>query len=849
MPRTKKTPTAQLDLTNVRESVKTAPCVPALREAVKAWQAAGYEGATRTTRSLLKHWFYTDHQLPDGTRFQYHNSQQEAIETIIYLWEVEKVRTRNDLLQRFTREQNLRLSAYDTFPRYAIKMATGSGKTKVMSLAVVWQFLNAMRGEGTDYARTFLVIAPNVIVFERLRTDFGGGFIFKTDPLVPKEMKLYWDLDCILRGEGERAPKEGALFLTNIQQLYEDKPAASDDGENEEISDLLGPLPPANLQEPDPFPQRIAERGGPLMVINDEAHHTHDEESEWNHVVRRLDAVAPIAAQLDFSATPRFQKGALFPWTVVDYPLKQAIMDGVVKRPVKGVAHIKEAPSADASVRYAGFLTAGVYRWREYREQLEPLDKKPLLFIMLNNTIEADQVAAWLQEKYTPDFGGDQTLVIHTNLSGEVSTKDLEKARKLAREVDEGTNKVNAVVSVLMLREGWDVRNVTVVVGLRPYSSKANILPEQTIGRGLRLMFRGTGVSYQERVDIIGNDAFLDFVEQLERDEDMKLDTFDIGKDKLVITSIGPLADRADYDIALPTITPSLVRKKSLSEEIGRLDINDLRTPVLPRKPGDAAERDFQYEGIDIITLTREFERHYTIPEPQTSQEIIGYYARLIANNLKLPSQFAALVPKVRDFFANKAFGEPVDLDDKLIIRAMARSVAGFVVTDSFEKALRPLLVEEVEPELEAAPRSLSQTVPFPWSRKTYEARKCIYNLVPCENELEYAFARFLDKAEDVEAFTKLPDQFGFAIQYVDGGANMRLYYPDFVARLNNGHYWLLETKGAETVDVSYKDRAAQLWCENATTLTGDVWRYMKVPQKSFEKLQPSDFEDLTALR
>ena len=99
---------------------------------------------------------------------------------------------------------------------------------------------------------------------------------------------------------------------------------------------------------------------------------------------------------------------------------------------------------------------------------------------------------------------------------------------------------MNCIVSVLMLREGWDVQGVTVIVGLRPYTSKANILPEQTVGRGLRLMFRGTGSGYIEHVDVIGNNTFIEFVEQLERDEELQLDTFEVGKEKVVIVTIAP---------------------------------------------------------------------------------------------------------------------------------------------------------------------------------------------------------------------------------------------------------------------------------------------------------------------
>ena len=155
-------------------------------------------------------------------------------------------------------------------------------------------------------------------------------------------------------------------------------------------------------------------------------------------------------------------------------------------------------------------------RWKEYRDQLAPLNRKPVLFVMMNDTAEADDVGDWLQKKYPSEFGGDRLLIIHTNRSGEVAIKDLDAARTVARDVDSGKSPVNCIVSVVMLREGWDVQSVTVIVGLRPYTAKANILPEQTVGRGLRLMFREDRNGYVERVDVIGNRKFIEFVEQLE---------------------------------------------------------------------------------------------------------------------------------------------------------------------------------------------------------------------------------------------------------------------------------------------------------------------------------------------
>ena len=183
----KKIDIKQKDLFNIQEQLSTAACVPAIREAVKAWRANKYKGITETTKELLNFWFNTDHVLHNGQIFRYHLAQREAIETLIYIFEVKKIRNRKDLLENYAfTTKDLRLPPYDDFARYCIKMATGSGKTKVMAMAIVWQFANAVREDDTQFAKNFLVLAPNVIVFDRLRSDFESGKIFSTDPLIPK---------------------------------------------------------------------------------------------------------------------------------------------------------------------------------------------------------------------------------------------------------------------------------------------------------------------------------------------------------------------------------------------------------------------------------------------------------------------------------------------------------------------------------------------------------------------------------------------------------------------------------------------------------------------------------------
>jgi len=117
---------------------------------------------------------------------------------------------------------------------------------------------------------------------------------------------------------------------------------------------------------------------------------------------------------------------------------------------------------------------------------------------MTDDTRNCDEVSEYLQTKY-PELHG-AVLTIHTKRNGEISEasgnkdkEELEILRKAANEVDSYNNPYKAIVSVLMLKEGWDVRNVTTIVGLRAYSSSSNILPEQTLGRGLRKMYKGRG--------------------------------------------------------------------------------------------------------------------------------------------------------------------------------------------------------------------------------------------------------------------------------------------------------------------------------------------------------------------
>ena len=193
-------------------------------------------------------------------------------------------------------------------------MATGSGKTKVMALAVAWQFFNAAAKQeeiAKDYAKTFLLLAPNVSCLKRLKTDFAGGRIFRATPSFPRNLKSFGIRLRHARGsrKGPRGrnaiPHEHSAVLRKADRTNEDEP--------EEMTAVLGSKPPTKKLELTDFGDRIALRPGKLLTMNDEAHHTHDEDSEWNNVIRRLAREDANRVTVGFLCNASFPEGCDLP--------------------------------------------------------------------------------------------------------------------------------------------------------------------------------------------------------------------------------------------------------------------------------------------------------------------------------------------------------------------------------------------------------------------------------------------------------------------------------------------------------------------------------------------------------
>jgi type III restriction enzyme len=579
--------------------------VNGVRAAVDAWRGNGYPGASPTTRRLFTYWFEEDHITPGGLPFRFYFCQREAVETFVYLTEIREVRSLRDLLDFAT--HGILIQPGETLrQRLAFKMATGSGKTMAMSLCVVWAYFHAIFEPGSPMATRFLIVAPNVIVFERLRTDFEDRATFRRDPLIPPEWDNDFEMTVLLQDELAPATTRGVIYLTNIQRLYDNSASAVSAPVNPVDAMVGGHVNrDVNAASAQQLADRIAESGR-LVVINDEAHHVWSAKLKWNQAIESLhdklreqapdDRKAGVVSQLDFSATPKDQRGVLFRHIVVDYPLAQAVGDGIVKTPLIGEIHGAMPELGTSAVqRYRRWLDVAVGRWRKFNESLEPAGKRPVLFVMCENTQAADEVGDYLRQR--PDFSGDQLLVIHTNRQGEVTKEDLDIARKAAREVDGPESRIRCIISVLMLREGWDVRNVCVIVTLRSLTARAKILPEQALGRGLRRM-TPPGSGFDERVVVIEHDAFRDLCSS-ELDGGLVVEKEDVDRIDSGAVAVFPDEGKRRYDIAIPHLSRVITRSQS---PLATLRAADVANPAKPLEVPDVNPDEYiKYRGLHLI--------------------------------------------------------------------------------------------------------------------------------------------------------------------------------------------------------------------------------------------------------
>jgi len=845
------------NLGNIGREKLLPPLVTKIRNDVYEWRKKDYPKTTSTTKSLLNYWFNTEH----SNNFKYYFAQRESVESIIFLYEHEKIRNASELL-KYDSSGNLVDSMFEEdWLRLVIKQATGTGKTKVLSLLIVWSYFNKVFEDNTELSKNFLLLAPNTIVLDRLKDDIEGLKIFNNDPIIPPNQYSgkNWNFfpKVHIQDQIGSLSDEGNIFLTNVQRF---SVRAKNTNKNDMSDFFLGEKPSSTKNDNKILVRDIVKELDDLIILNDEAHHVHDSSLAWYKIIENihlnlLQNNKKLPLQIDVTATPKHQNGNIFVQTISDYPLVEAIAQNVVKTPIlpdeASRGKLKENTSSKFSERYRQYINLGVEVWeQDYKKHLK-LGKKALLFIMVDDTKNCDDVKDYLENTFP--ILKKSTFIIHTNKEGRIdeansskSQKELMELRKLAKEVDSESNNIKAVVSVLMLKEGWDVKNVSTVVGLRPFSHKANILPEQTLGRGLRKMYFGENIS--EELNVVGSEKFLDFVESI-KSEGVIFEKRSMGKHSEpagpTIIEIDPSKNLDELDIEIPILSPRIHREYKNLED---LDIEKFEfESVKLKKFSKDDQKNIIFREIIDDKIVKEIKLNEFLEI--NSSSIINFFTKSIMTEMRLYGGQEILYGKLKYFLKDKLFGEQVNLEDPNVARNLSETNIRFIIRETFKKYINKLtIVDSGETEVQNYIKVSNQkTFSVPRTKEFLPTKKSIFNKVVGDSHFELLFAGFLEAATDVKKYIKNYLQLNFKMSYINYEGGISNYYPDFVLQLKNGNWFVIETKGAENLDDPKKIERLKVWCEDASKTTGKNYDYLYVKQEEWDALgiTPNTFEEI----
>nr|MBC7244610.1 DEAD/DEAH box helicase family protein [Chloroflexota bacterium] len=853
------------------------PLVRAIRAEVDAWRRGGYAGVSDTSRALLQHWFNNEHLVKtdagDVVPFRYHWAQREAIETFIYLYELRRVRNVAELLFEFGDNQLADLALgippeQDCWAKYCAKIATGAGKTKIMSLAIVWSYFHSLYEPDSDLARHFVVIAPNLTVYERLKDDFENCAIFYQDPLIPDEWRSDFQMQVVLQDEPGGATTTGAIYLTNIHRLYPSRDNGGDAPREIGADAIFGPpvVRGRALDTGESLRQRITSHSR-LMALNDEAHHLHDPDLAWNRAIEALHEESlkrgnrGLCAQLDFTATPKHNDGSLFRHIVVDFPLGEAVDAGIVKVPVLGESDelvVRGDKKTPAHERYHMHLQLGYERYLKTYDELHKV-RKPILFVMTEDAAAANEIADYLDSNAFPLLKG-RVLNIHTRLRGRVKTvlrggrtfkefvenetamkpDDLRALREMSRELDSPDSKFRCVVSVMMLREGWDVRNVTTIVPLRPYSAKSGILPEQTLGRGLRRMFPLGDTP--ELVTVIEHPAFRKLYEDELTQEGLDIAVLpvrEVFKQTVTIFVDHEHKDVEALEIEIPLVSDAI----ETTQELQGLTFEEVRDAFLagfkPLPIGQKREGPIEYKERHLFTDEIVATMRLDAGLLNNAWSAPAYFAQMLGRTCRVSNPHQALAPLVERFLAEVLFERPVDLYSGEVDHRMRDLDVMEHIRATFTPLILQKTVRKQKRQRVSRGQRLSTWKPYQATshdkRPALPAQRTMFNLVPCDNDFEQGFTDFLETAQDVAAFAKNAGPQKLMIDYLRPDGQRALYVPDFFVRTQDGDHYLVELKGRQDEMVPLKASAAVEWCKVASGKQ-TRWHYLYVPYHLFQQ-------------
>lgn len=915
---------------------------------------ADLSGLVTPTTAELLHWWFGEEACATRS-LNFHDGQRQAILNTIVAHEVFNAADLKSLYQAAAPDALLtgtRLTevsqAKHNHPKYCLKMATGTGKTWVLQALLIWQVLNknAALAAGMDdarFTRHFLVVAPGLIVYERLLDAFCGKLqeglrdFASSDIAQCAELFIpenYRDtLFNFVRGNvcskteiGSKTTGNGMIAIANWHVLQEAGEEALDEDELDTpgvdidplavISSLFPVMPGKAAGNSLEVLDRRFARGGvldylvglpELMAFNDEAHHIHDfkregetTEVEWQKSLTRIaQSKGRSFVQMDFSATPYNDVGSgkhkhkvYFPHIITDFDLKTAMKAGLVKSlvldkrkelgalPLEFKAERDQDGNPVLSEGQRIMLRAGLQKLRKLEADFARIDpsRHPKMLVVCEDTTVSPLVVAFCQDE---GLGEDEVMAIDSGKKAELGDKDWAAVREKLFNVDRHAAP-RVIVSVLMLREGFDVNNICVIVPLR--SSQAQILLEQTIGRGLRLMWRDVEYSDSKRenreriaggqepnslidiLTIVEHPAFQSFYDDLMKEGLAGTSSEDSDNTSSVgdLMSVDLREDYQEFDFSIPFI---------LREAEEWLEHQTLNIDALP--PFSALTQD-QLKGLlgkGDVFISQDLQSSTLFGDYRVDgavMNVAGYNDFLARVTRRISQALSQPLPKGNKIAAHLASPylqvNTAELTGWLDLYIRGRLFSGEFeplhdenwrllllqpVIDHIIKVIALALVEAEERPLvgdsEVRYRQLSEVSKLTMRESSsLEVNKCIYQRLPYparNGGLEKALIEWANVDSSVLAFCKISEnRHDFArLRYVKEDGLPAFYSTDFLLRTATGIY-LVETKAQgqlSSPNVQRKLKAAAAWCGRVNDLpvgqrSNLPWHYVLLGENVF---------------
>ena len=914
------------------------------------WKSGDFiQKVSPVTQELLNFW-NPEGIFAEEREFNFHEGQWQAILNTIYIHEILKLKSVGeiymsiypDLVQQMDL-LDLKRDKYE-HPKYCIKMATGTGKTWVLDALLIWQYLNSRHeeSESGEYSRNFLLVAPGIIVYERLldaflgkRKEDGSRDFEQSDfrkfeklfmPPAYKEELFGFIQGCVTQKEeiGKKVTGDGLIAITNWHLLVEEEESIDADSPLDSpditVKELL-PITPGtsqghSLEELDNQYLRGKELEflanlPDLVVFNDEAHHLgemkkSDEvvEKKWQEALDKISENKKHRfLQVDFSATPYIVTGSgqsrvqnHFPHIIVNFDLVDAIKKGLVKTvaidkrkefgsiPLEDLEFKAEREGRQVTSLSDGqklMLRAGVKKLNILEEEFTKMDsaKYPKMLIVCEDTKVVPLVMGFLKQE---GYSDDELMEIHSNKKGDVSEDEWKAIKQRLFDIDRH-EKPKVIVSVLMLREGFDVNNICVIVPLR--SASSYVLLEQLIGRGLRLMWRGPEYddtrkenrekllvkkeepnSYIDILSVVEHPNFIEYYERVLAGM-VGVVTQEPDKNRIVgdLVRVGLKPNYKDYDlfwiIILQEKEEELLTPELSVEKLEPFPIKLEALKPLVRNKGDT----FYSEELTVKTTFGE----YTVTADIFTAKSYNSFIQKIVNAVSVihvnargrkQREFpvmqvnSALIAKLCDeYIRHRLFEEEFDpLKDNnwRILLITQHSIIKHVVSN-IAKAVYDSMNNLKINDAKIVKRYFSEVKEIR-IRETYAitAAKNIYEKIAYPSHsggFEKDFIEFIDADSKVKAFVKINEYYNdFAnIIYIRDDGLLAHYYPDFMIKACDQLY-LVETKSERDMsnqNVKNKRLAAIDWIDKVNELPPEermdcIWSYVLLSQNTFEQMK-----------